>query len=86
MQFDIADRVIAQMSEPGELVFDPFSGLGTVPLRALRLGRRGLGVELSPTYHDDAVHWLRRQELQQLTPSLFSLIEEEAEPEEEEAL
>jgi DNA modification methylase len=86
LQFDIVDRVVTQMSMPGELVFDPFSGLGTVALRALKLGRRGLGVELSPTYHDDAVHWLRQEERQQLTPSLFSLLEAETEPEEEEAL
>lgn len=58
LQFDIADRVIAQMSMPGEVVYDPFSGLGTVPLRALKLGRRGLGVELNAGYHADAVHWL----------------------------
>jgi hypothetical protein len=28
-------------SNPGELVFDPFGGLMTVPLRAVKLGRRG---------------------------------------------
>jgi hypothetical protein len=38
---------------PGELVFDPFMGLGTVPYCALKLGRRGAGVELSPDYSPD---------------------------------
>lgn len=59
LQFDIVDRVIRQMSNPGEVVFDPFAGIGTVPLRAFELGRVGLGVELSATYFNDAVFWLR---------------------------
>jgi hypothetical protein len=36
LPFDIADRLIAQFSMPGELVFDPFMGLGTVPMRAMK--------------------------------------------------
>jgi DNA modification methylase len=47
LPFDIVDRLIVQRSEPGELVFDPFAGIGTVPYCALKLGRRGAGVELS---------------------------------------
>lgn len=77
MQFDVADRVIAQRSMPGELVFDPFSGLGTVPLRAVKLGRRGYGVELSPTYHADAVSYLRAAERDVQIPSLFDTLEAE---------
>lgn len=50
LPFDIVDRLIVQRSMPGELVFDPFAGIGTVPFRALHLGRRGAGVELSPDY------------------------------------
>jgi DNA modification methylase len=79
LQFDIVDRVVAQMSMPGELVYDPFSGLGTVPLRALKLGRRGLGVELNANYHADAVHWMRKAEAEANIPTLFDLVEEMAE-------
>lgn len=75
LQFDIVDRVIAQMSMPGELVYDPFSGIGTVALRALKLGRRGLGSELSPAYHADAVYWLRRAQAEASMPTLFDLDE-----------
>jgi DNA modification methylase len=35
MQFDIADRVIEQMSNEGDIVLDPFGGLMTVPFRAV---------------------------------------------------
>jgi hypothetical protein len=34
LQFDIVDRTVRLYSNPGDLVFDPFAGLGTVPMRA----------------------------------------------------
>ncbi|AMS01768.1 anaerobic ribonucleoside reductase large subunit [Mycobacterium phage Brocalys] len=73
LQFDIVDRLITRFSNPGELVFDPFGGLGTVPLRALKLGRRGRGVELNPGYYFDAVKYLQAEERQRDMPSLFDL-------------
>uniref|UniRef100_A0AAU8GPR4 DNA methylase n=1 Tax=Mycobacterium phage Farewell TaxID=3158893 RepID=A0AAU8GPR4_9CAUD len=73
LQFDIVDRLITRFSNPGELVFDPFGGLGTVPLRALKLGRRGRGVELNPGYYFDAVKYLQAEERRRDMPSLFDL-------------
>lgn len=75
MQFDIADRVIEQMSMPGEIVFDPFAGLGTVPMRAIKAGRFGLGCELSPAYWLDSLSYLRAAELESSMPTLFELDE-----------
>lgn len=77
LQFEIAERVIEQFSMKGELVFDPFAGLGTVPLYALKMGRRGLGCELSPSYFADAVWYLRNAEAEASIPSLFEVTEEE---------
>lgn len=54
-------------------MFDPFSGLGTVPLQALRLGRRGRGVELNPGYWADSVKYLEAEERKAAMPSLFDL-------------
>jgi hypothetical protein len=39
---------IEAATRPGELVVDPFMGAGTAPLAAARLGRRAIGVDLSP--------------------------------------
>ncbi len=77
LQFDIVDRAIAQYTMPGELVLDPFAGLGTVPLQALKAGRRGLGIELSPSYFADSVTYLRAAEIEAATPTLFDLLEVE---------
>lgn len=73
LQFDIVDRLIVRFSNPGDLVYDPFGGLGTVPLRALKHGRRGLSVELNPGYWLDSVKYLEAEERAQAMPSLFDL-------------
>jgi hypothetical protein len=78
LQLEIVDRLIERYSNPGDVVFDPFAGLGTVPVRALRLGRRGRGVELNPAYFGDAVRYLTAEEMRAGTPSLFDMIALEA--------
>ena len=44
----LAARVIEELTEPDDLVLDPFAGFGTTLVVAERLGRRALGVELLP--------------------------------------
>jgi len=75
LQFDIVDRLIERYSNPGELVYDPFCGLGTVPYRAIIKGRRGGGSELNQGYFMDQVHYLKSAEKQVSMPSLFDLEE-----------
>lgn len=43
-------RIIMASSNPGEVVLDPFVGSGTTAVAAKRLGRRYIGIDLSPTY------------------------------------
>lgn len=74
LPLDIVTRIIQQRSQAGELVYDPFAGLGTVPLQAVKLGRRGLGVELSAEYFADAVGYLRATERGVGTPTFFDLL------------
>ncbi|CUR48455.1 Superfamily II DNA/RNA helicases, SNF2 family [Alloalcanivorax xenomutans] len=71
LQFDIVDRLITRYTNPGELVFDPFGGLFTVPYRALHLGRRGRASELNPGYFLDGVKYLQAMEREKAMPSLF---------------
>lgn len=75
LQFDIVDRLIERYSNKGDLVFDPFGGLGTVPLRARKLGRRGRASELNPTSFRDAVMYQRELDNAQAAPSLFDLLD-----------
>ena len=78
LQFDIVDRIINRYSSEGDLVFDPFAGLGTVPLRAIKLGRKGRGSELNPGYFLDSVKYLEAEERNAKNPSLFDFLEKEA--------
>jgi site-specific DNA-methyltransferase (adenine-specific) len=48
----LLERVIRSTSNPGDLVLDPFAGSGTTLVAAKRLGRKYLGIELSPDYAD----------------------------------
>jgi hypothetical protein len=73
LQFDIVDRLIARFSNPGDLVHDPFGGLGTVPLRAVKAGRRGSSSELNTGYFLDSVKYLEAETRKQAMPSLFDL-------------
>jgi len=76
MQFDLADRVIEQCSQEGELVYDPFGGLGTVPMRAVMKRRRGFSTELSTSYWIDSQVYCKAAEQKLETPTLFDLIQE----------
>ena len=71
LQFDIVDRLINRYSNKGELVYDPFAGLMTVPYRAILLGRRGGGSELSEDYFRDGLRYLDMAEHNILAPTLF---------------
>ena len=75
LQFDIVDRLIERFSNRGELVFDPFGGLFTVPYRALKLGRQGRAVELSTPYFFDGIRYLQAMERELSMPSLFDTVE-----------
>jgi hypothetical protein len=74
IQFDICDRSITQWTNPGEIVFDPFAGIGSVPYRAVLLDRKGIGVELSHRYWLDSVAYLKAAEQKKCTPTLFDLV------------
>ncbi|UAC02422.1 site-specific DNA-methyltransferase [Dactylosporangium vinaceum] len=56
---DLPLRAIAAGCPAGGVVLDPFSGAGTTGLAALQLGRRYLGVDVNPAFHDEAWRRLR---------------------------
>jgi len=54
LQLDVIDRLVRLYSNPGEIVFSPFAGIGSEGVGALRRGRRFLGFELKDEYYDEA--------------------------------
>ncbi|MBL8762069.1 MAG: winged helix-turn-helix transcriptional regulator [Phycisphaerae bacterium] len=47
---ELPRRLVRLLTEPGDVVLDPFAGSGTALVTAIELGRAFLGVELQPTY------------------------------------
>lgn len=74
LQFDIVDRLIVQFSMEGETVFDPFGGLMTVPYCAIKLKRKGVGIELNPDYFRDGTAYCEAAAREMAMPSLFDAI------------
>lgn len=64
---DLPAKAIEVWTDPGDLVCDPFCGSGTTGVAAIQLGRRFLGIELSPEYCDMA-----RRRIGNAQPPLFA--------------
>ena len=71
LQIDIVERIINRYSNAGDLVYDPFGGLMTVPRQAVLMHRKGMGCELNPDYFRDGVGYLQAAEREISTPTLF---------------
>lgn len=74
LQLDIVERLIERYSNKGEVVFDPFGGIGTVPYCAVKMGRRGLSTELNYDYWRDSIGYLTEAEMDVTAPTLFDLL------------
>jgi DNA modification methylase len=55
LQMDVIRRLVRLYSNPGELVLDPFMGIGSTAVVALEQGRQACGFELKESYHRQAV-------------------------------
>jgi len=55
LQLDVIDRLVRLYSNPGEVVFSPFTGIGSEGYVALQRGRRFYGCELKPEYHEQSL-------------------------------
>jgi DNA modification methylase len=73
LQLDLIERVIRLWSNRGETVLTPFLGIGSEVYSAVKLGRRGIGCELKPSYWRTAVGNLTDLEKQMNLPTLFDV-------------
>ena len=80
LPLDLIERMIRRYSNEGDLVFDPFGGLSSVPYMAVKMNRRGYSVELNFDYWRAGVRYCQGLELQKKAPTLFDMLEIEAEP------
>jgi hypothetical protein len=60
LQLDVITRAVELWSNPGETVLTPFMGVGSEVYGAVVNGRRGIGIELKPSYYRQAVRNLEK--------------------------
>lgn len=79
LQLDVIYRSVEMWSNPGETVLTPFMGVGSEVYGAVKLGRRGVGCELKPSYYRQAVRNLAslQNEKQEDQLDLFATTSEE---------
>jgi len=73
LQLDIVERLIERFCAKGELVLDPFGGLGTVAYCAVNMGRRGYSIELNEQYWKDSKSYCKAAEDKVTMPTLFDM-------------
>lgn len=59
LQLEVIQRCIELWTNPEDIVLDPFAGIGSVPYTAVKMGRRGIGIELKESYYRQAVNNLK---------------------------
>jgi DNA modification methylase len=72
LQLSVIERAVRLWTNPGDLVFSPFAGIGSEGHEAVRLGRRFVGIELKESYWKTACKNLRDAERSLDEQSLFS--------------
>ncbi len=75
MPFDEVDRLIRFYSNPGETVADPFGGICTTGVRAVKMGRKAIITELNDTYAKCGSIYLKEEEQKINIPTLFDIAE-----------
>lgn len=78
LQLDVIERLVKLYTNPGEVVFSPFTGIGSEGYTALKLGRRFYGCELKDEYHAAALKNCERalSERKEEQKSLFDCLAE----------
>lgn len=73
LQLDVIDRCLRLYSKPGDVVMDPFNGIGSTGYQAIKGLRRYLGFELKPEYAAQAGANLASAEREARTPDIFQM-------------
>lgn len=71
LQLDVISRSIDIWTNPGDVVFSPFAGIGSEGYEALRMGRKFVGIELKESYFNVACRNLAEMEDSKKNRTLF---------------
>lgn len=75
LQLPVIERCIRLYSNPDDVIFTPFLGIGSEVYQAVKMGRKGIGIELKDAYFEQAVKNLAALDNSQKQMSVFDLLQ-----------
>ena len=78
LQLDAIERCLTLWSNPADIVLTPFLGVGSEVYQAVRSGRRGIGVELKPSYYRQALKNIEHAE-DETEPAQLDMFDDDVE-------
>lgn len=73
LQLEVIRRGLELWTNPGDIVFSPFAGIGSEGFEAVKNGRRFIGIELKESYYEQARKNLARAEFESKKPAQIGL-------------
>lgn len=77
LQLPVIERLLDLYTNKGDVVFTPFLGIGSEVYQAVKMERRGVGIELKSSYFDCAVDNMKSLEIDKAQMNIFDYIKEE---------
>lgn len=74
LQLDVIERIVNLYSNPDDIVFTPFMGIGSEVYQSVKMGRRGMGIELKDAYYEQAVKNMKSLEQEEAQTNIFDFI------------
>lgn len=74
LQLDVIERIVNLYSNPNDIVFTPFMGIGSEVYQSVKMGRRAMGIELKDAYFEQAVKNMQSLEQEESQMSLFDFL------------
>ena len=74
LQLDVIERIVNLYSNPNDVVFTPFMGIGSEVYQSVKMGRRAIGIELKDAYFEQAVKNMKSLEDEQAQTSIFDFL------------
>ena len=74
LPLDVIERIVNLYSNPNDIVFTPFMGIGSEVYQSVKMGRRAMGIELKDAYFEQAVKNMRSLEQEEAQVSLFDFL------------
>ena len=74
LQLPVIERLVELYTNKGDVVFTPFMGIGSEVYQSVKMERRGIGIELKPSYFDCAADNMKSLEIDKAQMTIFDFM------------